>query len=83
MTNRKDFKRFCYNLDGTCEDERCNCNRVCMYDVNAEAITVCVVCGGGLCKICGYTSNGVQYCNSCYHEIVEKQEIQNAVLTII
>lgn len=68
----RQYKRFCYNMDGTCENERCNCSRVCMYDVSVEASGTCVTCGGGLCDICGYRANGERLCNSCYHEKLEK-----------
>jgi hypothetical protein len=52
----------------------------CKYDDTKEATKQCVVCGEGLCDICGYTmrvwENGEDktqtFCNECYNKIISE-----------
>jgi hypothetical protein len=40
----------------------------CEYHPRAKAVTVCSVCGKGLCKRCAIEEHGRVFCDACYAE---------------
>jgi len=43
---------------------------ICAYDreKKAKANHCCDICGKLLCSFCGYSKDGIDYCNECWKE---------------
>ena len=57
---------------------------ICAYDKEKKAIANhrCDICGKLLCSFCGYSKDGIDYCNECWikKDDLEGKEIERSEL---
>ena len=55
---------------------------ICAYDreKKAKADHKCDICGKLICSFCGYSKDGIDYCNECWQkEQYEKRNIKKII----